>query len=256
MSYEGIVLDITARKQAEQALAALSRRVLEVQETERRALARELHDEVGQALMALRLNLRAAQRAPQRQSTRLEDSLSIVDNLVRQVRQLSLDLRPSLLDDVGLVAALRWYVDRQAQRAGLVIYFSSEGLESRLNPMLETTCFRLTQEALTNVLRHACAQHVWVEIQRHHNELHLCIRDDGIGFDVLAVRERANQGQSLGILGIEERVRLIGGQLSLTSMPAHGTEVRARFPLTPSVSAMKDQTEESLNDSDSDSARG
>ena len=237
VSYEGMVLDVTERKQAEQALEALSRRVLEVQETERRALARELHDEMGQALMALRLNLRAAQRTPHLQSARLEDSLSIVDTLVQQVRQLSLDLRPSLLDDVGLVAALRWYVDRLAQRAGLVIHFSAEGLESRHSPMLETTCFRLTQEALTNVLRHARAHHVWIEVRQHNQELHLRIRDDGIGFDVRAVRERTSQGESLGILGMEERVRLVEGQFGLTSVLAHGTEVYARFPLVPSAGA-------------------
>jgi PAS domain S-box-containing protein len=232
-NYEGIVLDVTARKQTEQALAALSRRVLEIQEAERRALARELHDEMGQALMALRLNLRAAQRAPQSQSPRLEDSLNIVDQLVQQVRQLSLDLRPSLLDDLGLVAAMRWYVDRQSQRAGLPIHFSTEGLASRPAPLLETTCFRLAQEALTNVLRHARARHVWVNVQQRNNELHLRVRDDGVGFDVPTVRERASRGESLGILSMDERVRLVGGKLKITSVPAQGTEIHARFPLAP-----------------------
>lgn len=222
-----------ALQEAQAALQVLSRQVLNVQEAERRTLARELHDEMGQVLMALRLSLRAAQRAPQQQAERLEESLGIVDRLVAQVRQLSLDLRPLLLDDLGLVATLRWYVDRQTQQAGLVIHFNTQGLEARLDPMLETTCFRVTQEALTNVLRHAQATQVWIDVCQQHNQLCLAIRDDGKGFDVPAMRERSRQGQSFGILGMEERVQLAGGHICLTSAPAQGTEVRAHFPLTP-----------------------
>jgi signal transduction histidine kinase len=139
---------------------------------------------------------------------------------------------------------LRWYIDRQAQRSGLVIHFHTEELESRLNLLLETTCFRLTQEALTNVLRHAHAHQVWVELRQDDKELSLCIRDDGIGFDVRAVRARASQGESLGILGMEERVRLVGGQFRLTSVLPHGTEMYARFPLTPRAGAAEAGTEE------------
>jgi len=219
------------RQQAEEALQILSRQLLEAQENERRHLARELHDEIGQALTAVKINLQAAQRTPEALVSYLEDSISIVDRTVQQVRTLSLDLRPALLDDLGLIVALRWYVDRQAQRSGFAAQFVADLLETRPRPDIETACFRVAQEALTNVARHARAQQVRVELRQRDTELHLLIRDDGKGFDVRTAQERAAQGASMGLLGMQERVWLVGGQIAIESAPAGGTEIRVRFPL-------------------------
>ena len=219
------------RQQAEEALQILSRQLLEAQENERRHIARELHDEIGQALTAVKINLQAAQRTPEALVSYLEDSISIVDRTVQQVRTLSLDLRPALLDDLGLVVALRWYVDRQAQRTGFTAQFVADPLETRPRPDIETACFRVAQEALTNVVRHARAQQVRVELRQRDTELHLLIRDDGKGFDVRTAQERAAQGASMGLLGMQERVWLVGGQIAIESAPAWGTEIRVRFPL-------------------------
>jgi signal transduction histidine kinase len=218
------------RRQTEDALQRLSRRLLEAQENERRAIARELHDELGQALQALKINLQTAQRFPKESAQRLADSIGIVDHTLQQVRNLSLDLRPSLLDDLGLVAALEWYVERQQQRTGIASHFTAAPPDLHAEPMVETACFRVAQEALTNVIRHAQAQNVWVELRQQGTELHLVVRDDGAGFDVRAARVRAAQGGSFGLLGMQERVELAGGRLDITATPGRGTEIYIRFP--------------------------
>jgi PAS domain S-box-containing protein len=214
-------------------LEELSARLFRAQEEERRSLALELHDEIGQALTLVKIKLQAAQRscdtAP---APHLEEGIGIVDRTLQQVRNLSLDLRPSLLDDLGLVPALRWYVDRQTQQAGFVARFAADPLEKRLSPHLEIACFRIVQEALTNAIRHAQAQQVHIELRHHEDKLQLSIRDDGTGFDVPAALQRAARGASLGLLGLQERILSLGGQVEIESTPGHGTEIRACFPLT------------------------
>jgi PAS domain S-box-containing protein len=216
----------------------LSQQLMEAQEAERRRLARELHDEIGQALTAVKLNLQGVQRAAGDPAAmpRLEESLAIVDRALQQVRNLSLDLRPSLLDDLGLVAALRWYVDRVAQRAGFTAEFIAEPPGIRAPASLETTCFRVAQEALTNVVRHARAQRVRVELRSADGELHLRVRDDGAGFDVAEARQRAVRGGSLGLLGMQERVALIRGRIKIHSASGKGAEVHVSLPLAPQPS--------------------
>jgi signal transduction histidine kinase len=228
----------TERRQTEATLQLLSRRLLEAQENERRAIARELHDELGQALQALKINLQTAQRFPKDGAQRLTDSIDIVNRTLQQVRNLSLDLRPSLLDDLGLVPALEWYVERQAQRTGITGHFQADPPDLRSNPTVETACFRVAQEALTNIVRHAQARTVWVELRQQGTELQLVVRDDGTGFDVRAAQARASQGGSFGLLGMRERVELVGGRLELTSTPTQGAEIRAYFPLIPSFDAV------------------
>jgi signal transduction histidine kinase len=144
---------------------------------------------------------------------------------------MSLDLRPSLLDDLGLASALRWYIDRLAQRTGIKAEFVAEPFATRPPEDLETTCFRVTQEALTNTVRYAKAEHTRVELRQTTDELALEICDDGVGFDVQAARERARQGTSLGVLSMQERVELVGGQFVIESAPGHGTKVYVRLPL-------------------------
>jgi PAS domain S-box-containing protein len=212
-------------------LQILSRQLVEVQEAERRSLARELHDEIGQALTLVKINLQAALRSPDPMpAPHLAESIGIVDRTLQQVRKLSLDLRPSLLDDLGLVPALRWYVDRQGQLGGFTAQFAGDPLEERLPPEVEIACFRIVQEALTNVMRHAGARQVRVELRRGQEELRLTICDDGEGFDVPAAWAGAVRGESLGLLSMEERVQLLGGRIEFESEPGQGTEIRVCLP--------------------------
>lgn len=214
-------------------LQGLSRQLVEAQENERRRIARELHDEIGQALTTVIINLQAVQRSLDAPSLApyVEDSITTARHTLEQVRDLSLDLRPSLLDDLGLVPALRWYSDRQSRRAGLSVQFQSESLEADLPVDVRITCFRIVQEALTNVVRHAQAQHVVVGLRQRERELELTVRDDGLGFDVDQALERASHGASLGLLGMQERALFAGGQMHIQSAPGHGTEIRLSIPL-------------------------
>lgn len=214
-------------------LQVLSRRLVEAQETERQRIAHELHDEIGQTFTAVKINLQALQRLQDEGgiASRLDASIDLVDHAVQQVRDLSLELRPPLLDDLGLVATLRWYADREAQLGGFSAEVVAEPPEIHVRSELETTCFRIVQEAFTNVLRHAEANHVRIEVYRGDAELELMVRDDGVGFDAPVALEAATHGASLGLLGMQERARLAGGLLVIDSQPGRGTEIRARFPV-------------------------
>jgi PAS domain S-box-containing protein len=239
----GTAQDITDRKRSEQErlglvakistanerLQTLSRRLVDAQESERRRIARELHDGIGQAITAAQLNLRVLQRRPDAPSLGplLEENITMLGEVLRDVRHLSLDLRPPLLDDLGLVAALEWYTQEQARRAGLEAVVQSDVEEGRIHPTLETAFFRLAQEAVTNVIRHARAKTLSVKLRQKGDELHLLVRDDGVGFDVEAMRQPGARVASLGLVGMEERATLIGGGIQFHSSPARGTEVHA-----------------------------
>ena len=241
-----IVRDITERRQAEQAvrereaevrrsrerLEALSQRLLKVQENERRLIARELHDQIGQALTAVKLNLESLRSGRRAKAFPLDESVAIVEQLMEAVRSMSLELRPSALDDLGLAAALRWYADRQARRAGFSVRVRTQLPAERLASDLETACFRVAQEAITNVARHAGAKRVEVDARAEDGTLDLTVRDDGSGFDVAALRGGTTAEGSIGLDGMEERVRLLGGDFRIDSQPGTGTTVWARFPLT------------------------
>ena len=209
---------------------SLSRRLLTAQEEERRSLAVELHDELGQVLGAVKINLESLERmsrdAPA--PTHLQDAIASVEQAMVQVRDLALDLRPSVLDDLGLAAALRWYVSRFARGVDAEVQVSVDPVPT-MEPELETACFRVAQEALTNVSRHARARHVWLILRVLPDGVELVVRDDGVGFDVGAARERAIGGTSIGLLGMQERVSLVSGEFAIRSVAGGGTEVRARF---------------------------
>ena len=216
----GIAVDVTDSKRAGEELA---HRLLEAQEAERRSIARELHDDFGQVLTAIRLSLQGGARAA--------ESIQLVDDAIQRMRDLALDLRPAILDDLGLEAALRWYVAREAGRAGLAFRLDVESIGTRLAPALETACFRLVQEALTNVVRHGQAKEVEVKLDASEGEVRVSISDDGKGFDVRAARRRAAAGGSQGLLIMEERVSLAGGKLEIRSGRGGGTTVAARIPI-------------------------
>ena len=248
----GIAEDITERKEtAEQLeqhthlLQTFSRRLFEVQEEERRHLARELHDEIGQALTAAKINLQSVtgnggSETGSETSTRLQETTAILDRLLGQVRKISLDLRPSMLDDLGLVPALRSLLDQQGRRASLAVRFSAENMPEKLDPEIQTTCFRIAQEAITNVLRHARATHVDVDLRRENGKFRLLIRDNGLGFDAGSAQV---QTVGLGLIGIKERAALIGGRAKIISSPNKGTTIEVSVPLTRSERQDRDSGE-------------
>jgi signal transduction histidine kinase len=230
-----------ARRRDEQALQharlrlqALSNRMLEMQENERRHIARELHDEIGQSLTAIKLNLEALVRRSGDAATQAlaGEIAGVAGQVLEQVRRLSLDLRPPQLDDLGLRAALHWLVKRHTLEDGPAIELEAPEDLPRLPAQAETACFRIAQEALTNALRHAGATQVRIALKEEDGLFCLDVRDDGRGFDLAAARARALQGASLGLVGMNERVALAGGELRLASREGDGTHLRARFPLT------------------------
>jgi PAS domain S-box-containing protein len=239
--FDGVVatcVDITERKSAEQRLGeysarliALSRRVLTVQEEERRAIARELHDELGQVLTAVKVNLQALRRQSGAAGfgPGFEDSLALLDGAIAEVRAISTRLRPAVLDDLGLEAALGSHLERLRSRTEVAIAAEIRLPQRRLDAAVETACFRIAQEAVTNALRHAGARRLDVALGVADGELALAVSDDGRGFDLAAARRRAAQGESAGLSGMEERARLAGGRLEIRTAPGRGTEVRALF---------------------------
>jgi PAS domain S-box-containing protein len=231
-SLQVISHDISERKRIEEELRNMSRRLGEAQETERRSIARELHDEVGQSLTATRINLRDleqdAQGGPFAQ--RLTDASNIISDLLSKVRQMSLDLHPSVLDDLGLAAALRWCVRTRTTGSKLDVRLDLPDELPRFDEMAEITLFRIFQESLSNALRHAQAKHLDAQLRHSDGRLLLTVKDDGRGFDAEAARRTALSGKSLGLLGMQERARLAGGELTLTSAPGRGTEVSVSLP--------------------------
>jgi len=225
-------------EQANRRMSVLSARLLEAQEGERALLARDLHDDLGQLLTALQLQLEALRRraAAARDQTQLDDCLALVGQVLTQVRTLSLDLRPPQLDNLGLAAALRWFAERKlSPMAGVTLKFSADGLPA-LEAPVESTCFRIAQEALTNVMRHSGARHVEIDLKVVDGRLRMSICDDGSGFDVSEQYERSIRGESAGLLNMQERASLIGGRLELRSAPGN-TRVMLDLPLETELSA-------------------
>ncbi|WP_010585546.1 PAS domain-containing sensor histidine kinase [Schlesneria paludicola] len=233
--------DITDRKRIEKALAAsqlrmeqLSRQLLTTRETELQALSRELHDEIGQLLTVMRMNLRRTQSLVDDEIRgRLDENISLIDQGIGRVRDLSLRLQPPHLKELGLVAALHWYLRHQGELTGIEIHLAVGDTEIDIPKELGFVCFRITQEAITNAIRHANMARAEVELRRDANQLVLTISDDGRGFDVDAAFERAAVGGSLGLINMSERARLAGGDLKVTSAPGAGTKIYAWFPFLP-----------------------
>jgi signal transduction histidine kinase len=219
---------------AEQRLAELSRRLIAAQEDERQQLARELHDEMGQAMTALKLGLLALTRVDADQGrTQVAQCLEIVNDTMSRAREMALALRPSLLDDLGLESAIRWHADRLAPGAGFTVRVASTGQPASLSPDRKTACFRVAQEALTNAAKHAGAKHIDIELAMTEANFRLTIRDDGKGFDVAEGARHASTRHSMGLLGMRERVRLLGGEFRITSEPGAGTLVAVSLPNRP-----------------------
>jgi len=210
----------------------IARVLVETQERERGVIARELHDRLGQSLAVLKLLLGDAMTSsPDRARYTLGEAQSLINEMMSLTRELSLELRPKMLDDLGLLPALRWIAEQSAARGGFTVTIDSAIPLERLAPEIETACFRIVQEALTNIIRHAHAARVAIELLQEGGSLLLCVRDDGVGFDIAAMHERALAGGSIGVLGMQERAVLIGGELEIVSNATKGSAIRVRCPM-------------------------
>jgi len=242
MQAEGMVIavvrDITRRKQAEGAvreyadrLKFLSRRLMEVQEAERRNIARELHDEIGQILTGLKLTLEMGARLPSDEvGASLMQAQGLVNGLMARARKLSLDLRPAMLDDLGLLPTLLWHIEHYTAQTRVRVGFKNSGLEGRrFAPEVETAAYRIVQEALTNVARHAEVNEATVRVWTDQRTLTIEIEDAGKGFDHAAL---AVGSETSGLAGMRERAILLGGQLTVESRPLAGTRLTAELRIS------------------------
>jgi signal transduction histidine kinase len=230
---EAALRDATARNAqlTEQLQAArtrlhrLARQLVEVQETERRHIARELHDEAGQALASLRYGLRLLEREIEQGGTatgRVAELMQRTDAVIDSLHRLAADLRPASLDHLGLDAALRQYTRAAASELGLAVRFKARGFgRERLPSVVETALYRVVQEAMTNVARHAHATRIDVLAEHRGERVMVMIEDDGVGFEP----ERIERGNHFGLLGLAERAEALGGTLTVESSPGAGTTI-------------------------------
>lgn len=235
--YAGGLEDRLRRQRVKEAdnardLQRLSSQLLTAQEEERRNIARELHDEVGQVLTAIKVELSVAERAIAAAggpAHLLQDARSIADGALHTVRDLSHMLRPPLLDDMGLSAAVAWYTKGFGRRHSIPVALHAEGMADRLPPEIEAAAYRIVQEGLTNVARHARARRCAVRLERRGDTLLLSVEDDGIGF-ALPAPGRASPNEGLGLIGIRERVALRKGSLRIDTAPGAGTRLMVELP--------------------------
>jgi PAS domain S-box-containing protein len=233
---EALTAEVARSRRAEASRQALLRRLTVAQEEERHRIARELHDQMGQTLTALSLGLKSLEGAlpaasPGGRSLRQLQELAGL--MGREVHHLALELRPTALDDLGLQAALLNYVEAWSERSGVEADFHAAGLDGeRLPPLLETTLYRIVQEALTNVLKHARASRSCLTLQRTSDQVLLVVEDNGCGFDAEVVWRPAGVVGRLGLVGMKERLALVAGTLTIESSPEAGTTVFARIPLS------------------------
>lgn len=203
----------------------------ETLEGEIRRIAQTVHDDAGQLLVAARLGLSLVSRdCPPRLRVRLKDAIAVLDQVDAQLRQIARELRPSVLDDLGLVRAVRFLADSISSRTGIRVQVESS-CETRHATGVETAVYRVIQEALTNVARHAHARNVRIELRHEGGRLQCVIRDDGAGFDVTTVLSHANGSKGLGLLGIRERLSAVGGTVDVQSEPGRGTSLVVMIPM-------------------------
>ena len=233
-----VVADVTQRRvelaelaRSRESLRQLSTSVVEAREEERRRIARELHDELGQRLTALKMELSTLPglAEPAARQERVEGLMTMLDDTLASVRRISSDLRPMMLDDLGLNAAIEWLARDTARRMGIEITVHLNENDAPVDDRIATAVFRMVQEALTNVARHARATDVTVLLRQHDGELELLVEDNGIGYPPGAMQREG----SFGLLGMRERASMLGGHLEYTNAPGRGARLAVRLPLGP-----------------------
>ena len=239
----GSLIDITEHKRAEKALREseerlryLSSQLITAQEEERKGISLELHDEMGQTLTAIGLNLESIGKelTPEHAAMikdKLAETISLVEHASDHVRDLSLDLRPSMLDDLGLLPTLRWYVNSYEKRTETPVIFEALNLEERLAPEVEIVLYRIVQESLNNIRKHAQAKKVKIRLEQKKKKIGVLIEDDGIGFHSDRAVSETTLVKGIGLLGMQERVRLLGGSLKIRSREGQGTSIFVELPL-------------------------
>lgn len=223
---------------ANQARLKALNQVVSAQEGERQRIARELHDATGQSLTALGLGLRGLEKRLENEETtdpvlvgQVRELKSFSTNALGELKDIIADLRPAILDDMGLAAALKWYVQAYEKRRAIQTSLVLLGTPVRLPSEIETVLFRINQEALTNIAKHSAATHVTVTLEFQPAQVRLIVQDDGRGFNSDQVLQRTNPGAGWGLLGMKERASLIGGQVDIQSEPGHGTRITTMVPL-------------------------
>jgi signal transduction histidine kinase len=214
--------------ESRQELENLSRRLVTAQENERKSLSRELHDEIGQSLTALKLELSKCEKLARAEGSsalqHLQTIREIADQMLTVSKNISLGLRPPMLDDLGLVAALNWYTDAFAKRSDIAVSLEMDGNVGELAESYRTCLFRIVQEALTNCARHSRAKRVDVRIEANEDSIALTVADDGVGF------HKNPAGRGLGVLSMRERSAELGGSFEIVSQPGHGTVIKVAIP--------------------------
>ncbi len=223
----GTIQDITERREAEDTLRALSHRLITLQEEQSRTIARELHDQFGQTLTVLKILLERVKRVPpENAGPVIDQSRVLADELFKKVHDMSLNLRPPMLDDLGLLPALIWHIDSCREQTQMKIQFKHTGLEQNLPPEVTTVAYRIVQEGLTNVLRHSGTNAADVRLLVEDDTLKIRIKDEGNGFNAAGLK-----GNRIGLKGMQERAAWLGGIVRIESAPGKGTEVMADLPL-------------------------
>lgn len=212
----------------------LFRRIVAAQESERQRIARDLHDETGQALTAIGMGLRglSSKCKPDDKDSfgTLHKLETLTTDSLKELQRLISDLRPSHLDDLGLSAALRWYTKRIQEDTSIKVRVDILGEEQELDDAAWITIFRIIQECLNNIIKHAQADHVNIHLGYEPKKVRINVRDNGVGFDLDIVKMERSRRPSLGLAGMEERAALLGGTVSISSRPGYGTEVEAVIP--------------------------
>jgi signal transduction histidine kinase len=224
--------EISEHKQVEQQLRHLSARLQSVREEERKGIAREIHDELGQQLTGIKMDLswlykKINYEQPDELQEKVKILIALTDTTIKTVRKIATELRPGLLDDLGLIAAIEWQCSEFEKRTGIRCVFSTRLDDADFGTTISTEVFRIVQETLTNVLRHANATHVEIKMTLLEDDLHVEITDNGQGISLEEIRNT----KSLGLLGMGERAKILNGTFSITGAPGNGTTVRLHIPV-------------------------
>jgi PAS domain S-box-containing protein len=234
VEYRSLLRDITERKRAEEVFRNLSSRIIEAQESERRRVARELHDGINQILSSIQFRLKSAE---EKDSTRknplmreIGEARLLLEEAIQEIRRISQNLRPSILDDLGLVAAVRSVCDEFVERCKIEVNTEFSGIVSRLPDNIELVLFRTIQESLNNIEKHSAATRVDLHLVMKDSYVEALIRDNGKGFDFISLAEKRKKHRGLGLDGMKERVTYLGGTVEVTSKVHKGTEVLVQIP--------------------------